>query len=179
VHSEQVTARRGGGDPGGAAYHGLVVALAGGADDDPLAGLPRHGNAVLGTVALQPLLDPVSHPQQGELAQSGEVAGPEIVSERSLDAVRRVHVAVHHPTAERLRGHVDKLDLVGAARDLVRQHLVLLNAGDLPRNVPKRLQVLDVQGRDDVDAGVEQFINVLPPLGIAAPGNVGVRKLVD
>jgi hypothetical protein len=101
------------------------------------------------------------------------------VSERGLDAVWRVHVAVHHPAAERLRGHVDKLDLVGAASDLVRQHLVLLNAGDLPRDVLKRFQVLDVQGRDDVDASVEQFVNVLPPLGIAASGNVGVRKFVD
>ena len=69
------------------------------------------------------------------------------MGERRLDAVRGVNVAVHHPPPERLRRHVDQLDLVGAARDLIRQCLVLNHAGDLRGYVVQRLQVLDVQGR--------------------------------
>lgn len=39
--------------------------------------------------------------------------------------------------------------------------------------------VLDVDRGHDVDAGVEQFVDVLPALGVAAAGDVGVGVLVD
>ena len=43
------------------------------------------GDAVLGTVPLQALLDPVGDPQQGQLAQRGEVPGPEVVGQGGVD----------------------------------------------------------------------------------------------
>ena len=39
--------------------------------------------------------------------------------------------------------------------------------------------MLDVERRDDVDAGVEQLLDVLPALLVAAAGHVGVGQLVD
>ncbi len=39
--------------------------------------------------------------------------------------------------------------------------------------------MLDVDGGDDVDAGVQQFLHVLPALGVARARRVGVRQLVD
>jgi len=41
------------------------------------------------------------------------------------------------------------------------------------------LQVLDVHRRPHVDAGVQQLLDVLPPLGVARALHVGVRQLVD
>ena len=46
-------------------------------------------------------------------------------------------------------------------------------------HVVERLQVLDVDRGDDVDAGVEQRVDVLPALLVPAAGDVGVRQLVD
>ncbi len=46
-------------------------------------------------------------------------------------------------------------------------------------HVVERLQVLDVDGGQHGDAGVEQLLDVLPALGVAAAGHVGVRQLVD
>ena len=41
------------------------------------------------------------------------------------------------------------------------------------------LQVLDIDRGPDVDAGGEQLRHVLPALGMAAVGSVGVREFVD
>ena len=80
---------------------------------------------------------------------------------------------------ERHRRQVDELELVGAADDLVGDRLALLDAGDLLDDVVQRLEVLDVQRRDDVDAGLEQLLDVLPALLVARAGDVRVRELVD
>ncbi len=83
-----------------------------------------------------------------------------------------------HPAAQGLRGHVDQFDLVGPADHLVGDGLALRDAGDLPDDVVQRLQVLDVDGGDDVDPGGQQLVHVLPAPGVAPAGDVGVGELV-
>ena len=93
-------------------------------------------DVVVGAVAVELVVDLVGQPQQGQLAQRGEVADPEVVAERGVDLLRLVDVAVRHPAAQRLGRHVDQLDLVGAADHLVGHGLPLRHAGDLLR--PRR-----------------------------------------
>ena len=140
-----------------------------------------HGSVMLcrSRYSLEPLVDAVGEPEQRELAQRREVAGAEVVAERGVDAIRLVDVAVRHAAPQRLRRHVDELDLVGAAHDVVGDRLALLHAGDALDDVVHRLEVLDVERRDDVDPRLEQLLDVLPPLLVAGPGNVRVRELVD
>ena len=140
---------------------------------------PRDGRCRGARGSRGALVDPVGNPEQRELPQRAEVAGAEVVAERGVDPLGRVDVAVRHPAADRLRRHVDELDLVGPADDRVGDRLLLLDAGDLLDDVVERLEMLDVERRDHVDAGVEQRLDVLPPLLVARPGNVGVRELVD
>ena len=168
VHGQQVAAGRPGGDPGRPPDQRVALRAAGQRDHDPLAGLPGARDAVLGPVALQPLVDLVGQPEQGQLAQRGQVAGPEVVGQRRVDLLGRVDVAVRHPAAQRLGGHVDELDLLGGAGHRVRHGLPLRHAGDLLHHVVQRLQVLDVQRGDHVDPGVQQVLDVLPALGVAA-----------
>ncbi len=134
---------------------------------------------MLAPVGVEVLVDPVGHPQQGQLPQRGEVSGAEVVRERRVDLVRLVDVAVRHPPPERLWRHVDELHLVGAADDLVGDGLLLPYPGDGLHDIAQRLQVLDVDRRDDVDAGRQQLLHVLPALGVAGAGDVGVGELVD
>ena len=84
-----------------------------------------------------------------------------------------------HPAADRLRGHVDEFELVGAADDVVGHGLALDGAGDPRDDVVERLEVLDVERGDHLDAGVEQLLDVLPPLLVARARGVGVGVLVD
>src|SRR5659263_290132 len=60
------------------------------------------------------------------------------------------------------------------------QHLESLNdVVEKIDHVVERLQVLDVHRGDDLDAGGQQFLDVLPTLLVPGPGHVGVRQLVD
>ena len=51
--------------------------------------------------------------------------------------------------------------------------------GDLAHGVGAAVDVLDVQRGEHVDARVQQFLDVLPALGVARAGGVGVRQFVD
>ncbi len=179
VHGQQVAARRPGGDPGGPPDQRVALRAAGERDDNALPGLPGAADIVRLPVALQPLVDLVGQPQQRKLAQRGQVADPEVVGQRRIDLLGLVDVAVRHPAAQRLRRHVDKLDLVGGPDDGVGYGLPLRHAGDLLDHVVERLQVLDVHRGDHVDASVEQLVDVLPALLVAGARHVGVRELVD
>ena len=178
VHGQQVAARGPGGDPGGPADQRLALGPAGQRHDHPLPGLPGALDLVLDAVALQALVHLVGQPEQGELAQRGQVPGAEVVGQRRVDLLRRVDVPVRHPAAQRLGRHVDQLDLVGRADDRVGHGFPLRHAGDLLDHVVEGFQVLDVDRGDHVDPGVEQFLDVLPALLVARPGHVGVRELV-
>ena len=65
------------------------------------------------------------------------------------------------------------------AHDRVGDRLLLLDTRDLLDDVVHRLEVLDVDGGDHVDPGVEQLVDVLPALLVAGARDVGVRELVD
>ena len=172
VDGQQVTAGRARGDAGGASDKCLALGTAGEGDDHTFARLPGARDALLFSVALKSFVDLVGGPQQGELAQGGEVAEPEVVAECGVDLLGGVHVAVRQPSAKRLGSHVDQLDLVGAADDRVGDPLLLGDTGDLLDHVVERLEVLDVDGRDDVDARVEQVLDVLPAFLVLEPGTL-------
>ena len=84
---------------------------------DALTRLPRLGDPVSLAILPERFVDAIRHPQQGELAQRAEVADPEVVTERGVDSLGRVDVAMGHAASQGLRRHVNELDLFrGAAR---------------------------------------------------------------
>ena len=178
VDREEVAAGRAGGDPGRSPDQRVALGPPGERDHHPFPRFPGPVDVVRRPVPLQPLVDLVGQPEQGEFAQRGQVPGAEVVRQRRVDLLRRVDVAVGHPAAQCLRRHVDELDLVGRADDRVGDGLPLRHAGDLLDHVVQRRQMLDVDVRDDVDAGLEQFLHVLPALLVARSGDVRVRELV-
>ena len=157
----------------------IAVGGPGQRDHHPLARLPGPVDPVALAVRGERLVDAVGEPEQRELAERAEVARPEVVAERDVDPLGRVDVAVRHPAADRLRGHVDELDLLRAANDLVGDRLALLDPRDLLDDVVERLEMLNVQRRDDRDPGLEQLLDVLPALLVPRAGNIRVRELVD
>ncbi len=96
VDGEDLPARALLGEAGGTANERTTLGAAGQAHDDAFAGLPGGADVVLAPVFLKVLVDPVRHPQQGQLAQRGEVPGPEVVREGGVDLVGLVDVAVRH-----------------------------------------------------------------------------------
>ena len=139
-----------------------------------------RGDAVLLAVALHALLDGVGQPEQGQLAQRGEVAGPEVVAERGVDLLGRIDVAVRHPPPQRLRRHVHS-STCSAARTTESGRVSRCGTPVISSTTSlQRFEVLDVERADHVDAGLEQRLDVLPPLLVrAGSGHVRVRQLVD
>jgi hypothetical protein len=178
VHADELTM-----DPGGdtrrSAQELLTTRGASERDDHALLGLPGLSDSVPLPVGAEVLVDPIRDPQQRELAQRGQVADSEVVGERRVHLLGRVDVAVRHSAAQRLGTHVHELQLVGGAHDGVGHRLALGDAGDVLHDVVEPDEVLDVDGGDDVDACVEQLVDVLPAFLVAAAGDVGVRELVD
>ena len=79
----------------------------------------------------------------------------------------------------RIGRQVDELDLVGGVDDPVGHGLADADAGDLEDGVVQAFQVLDVDGGDDVDAGVAQLFDALPALLVLGARDVRVRQLID
>src|SRR5208337_5412471 len=80
---------------------------------------------------------------------------------------------------ELVRGDVDQNDVGRLLKHAVGHRLPHHDAGDAGYDVGEALEVLDVERRPHVDAGGEQLLDVLPALGMAAFGSVGVSELVD
>jgi hypothetical protein len=179
VHGEQVAACGPRGDPGRPPDQRVALGAAGKRDGDPFPRLPGDGDVMLVAVALQPLVDLVRQPEQREFAQRGQVPGAEVVGECGVDLFRRVDIPVRHPAAQRLGRHVDELDLVRGPHHGVGHGLPLRRPGDLLDHIGHRLQVLDVDRGDHVNARVEQLGDVLPALGVPRAWHVRVRELVD
>ncbi|CAH0288849.1 hypothetical protein SRABI128_03839 [Microbacterium sp. Bi128] len=165
-------------DPGPAADQDFSFGAAGQPDHDAFPGRPAFVDALFGPVLGQALVHPVGEPQQSQFTQCREVAQAEIVREGGVDLVGSVDLAVAQALAEQLGGDVHEVDLVRLPDDGVRHRLRLVDIGDGADNVAQGRQMLDVDGGEHVDAGIQKRIDVLPALGIAAAGDVGVGVFV-
>ena len=102
----------------------------------------------------QLLVDALGGAPQRQLAQRGQVGRREEVLERPLGLLRDVDLALLQALDQVVGREVDQLDVVGAVEDRIRHGLAHAHAGDLRDDVVQALDVLDVDGRVDVDAGL-------------------------
>jgi two-component system, OmpR family, sensor histidine kinase KdpD len=72
---------------------------------------------------------------------------------------------------------VDELDLAGP-HERVRHRLGRPHAGDPGDGLAQRFDVADVESGVDVDAACQQFLDILPPFGVAIAGEVRVGELI-
>ena len=127
--------------------------------------------------------DTIGHAAQGELTQREQIGFAEEAVDSSGDLLRHVHLAGLEAPDEIVGRQVDQLDLVRLVEDAIGDRFALAHAGDLRDQVVETLQVLNVHGRPDADALLEQLLDVLPALGMArrriAFDEIGMRELVD
>ena len=149
------------------------------ADQHPLARGPGAGDGVGLHVGEELGVDPLRRAAEREFPQRGEIAGGEVVGERAAGGLADIDLAVLEALDQVVGGDVDDLDVVGAIDDRVGHGLADADAGDLGDDVVEALDVLDVDGGVDVDAGGQQLLHVEVALGVAAFGGVGVGEFVD
>ncbi len=127
----------------------------------------------------QLLVHPFGGAPQRELAQRGEIARREVMLQRALGLLGHVNLALLQALDQVVGGEIDELDGVGAVEHRIRHGLTHANMRDLRDHVVEALDVLDVDGGVDVDAAVQQLLDVEVALGVTTAGRVGMGKLVD
>ncbi len=128
----------------------------------------------------QPLrLDVLGHLAQADLAQRRQVLDPEEVVQRRVDVLAGVDLAGAQTLDQGLGGEVDQHHFVGRAEHRVRHGLPHPHPGQLRHPVVERLEVLDVEGRVNVDPGRQHVSDVLVALAVLESRRVAVGKLVD
>ena len=149
------------------------------ADQQALGRLPRPLDRALAQMLDHLVVDARRRAPQRELAQRREIAKREEFLLRELCGLRQIDLAVLQPLDQVLGGDVDDDDVVGVAQHDVGHRLANDDAGHPRDDVGETFEMLNVERGPDVDARVEQFLDILPALGMAAVGRVGVRELVD
>ena len=107
------------------------------------------------------------------------LAGEKKCSSARSGLLGDVDLAVLQPLDEVVGREIDELHCVRPIEDRVRHGLADADAGNLRDDVVQAVDVLDVDGRVDVDAVVQQLFDVEIALGMAAPRRIGVGELVD
>ena len=118
-------------------------------------------------VGLHVVFHAVGRAAQRQLAQGHQVALAEEVLRRPLGLRRQVDLAGRQPLDQLVGRRVHQHHFVGTVEEGVGQRLVHHDAGDATDHVVEALQVLDIERAVDVDAGRQQFLDVLPALRVA------------
>ncbi len=146
---------------------------------DPLARRPRPGDRFGAHIARDIGIDMLRRPPQRHFAQGGEIAFAKKPAERPLRRLRRIDPPLDKPRPQLRRREIDHLDVGGEREHAVGDGLGDAHAGDAGDGIVQALEMLDIEGRPDIDPGVQQFDRVFPAFGMTAAGDVGVGEFVE
>ncbi len=119
-----------------------------------------------GLVSAHLRVDALGGAAERELAKRDEVPLAKKLSSARIACVGHVHLALAQAPEELVDGQVDEAHVVGFVEHGVGHRLAHGDAGDLRDDVVQALEVLHVERREDVDAGVEELFDVLPALDV-------------
>ena len=148
-------------------------------NEDPVSRRPRSSDRARLHLLEQLLVHPLGGAPQGELTQCREIGRREIVLERPLRLLWNIDLPFFEPLNEIVWRQINKLDRVGTVENGIRHRFAHTHAGNLSDDVVEALDVLDIDGRIDVDTRAQKLFDVLVPFGMAAAGSIRMRKLVD
>ena len=115
---------------------------------------------------------------QGQFAQGRQLVRREEIRQRSPRGVGQIDFASLEPLDQGFGRQVDN-DQLGLVQHPVRNRLPHPDMGEACNDVVQALDMLDIDRRRNVDARIQQFLDILPALGMAASRSVAVSKLVD
>jgi hypothetical protein len=140
------------GEPLGVAHQAGRSRILADADQNALARGPGPRDRIGLHVGEQLLVDAFGGASQRQLAQRGQVARREIMLQRALGLFRDIDLALFEALDQIVGRQVDQLDRIGALKNGVGHGLAHPHMGDLRDHVVEALDVLDVDGRVDIDA---------------------------
>ncbi|MCY1165432.1 hypothetical protein D9M73_53380 [compost metagenome] len=163
----------------GSRAHGLLSAFvrAYAGQDGPL-GVPDRSDGLFNTVAAHVVFNVLGGAPQRYLAQGNQVALAKEVLRRTLGLVRQVDLTGLQARHQFVGRDIHQDDFIRIVQHRVRYRLMHPDAGDGAHRAIEAFQMLNIQRRPDIDAGLQQFLHVLPAFGMARALDVTVRQLI-
>ena len=159
--------------------HHLVTAILGAqTEQQGVLGMPDAVDVGVAAVLAHLTIHPLGGAAQRQLPQRHQVALAEEVFDGPLRLTGQVDLALLQTLTQIVRGQIDQHHLVGTIKHPIRHCLAHPDAGDAADDVVETLQVLDVDGGEDVDPRLQQLLHILPALGVTGAGHIGVGQLV-
>ena len=93
-------------------------------------------------------------------------------------SLAKVNLSLVKPTLEIARSEIDKFDRLGAVQEAVRNGFAHGSLGDGADDVRAAFEMLDVDGRMDIDAGIKQLRDIHPSFRVPRSRCVGVREFI-
>jgi len=121
----------------------------------------------------------IGHPGERQVAERRQVLGRVVGANCRVSCVGTEHLARCHSRLECRGAGVDELDPLGGGDERIWHGLVLGDSGQDLDLVVQAVEMRDVQIGDNVDAGGEQVLDVLPALLMRNGRDIGVGQLVD
>ena len=116
---------------------------------------------------------------QGDFAQGNQIALAEKILGGPFGLLGQIDLAGLEALQQFVGGHVHQDQLIGIVQHGVGHRLVDADAGDGAHRAVEAFQVLHIERGPDVHAGAQQFLHILPALGVARARRVAVGQLVQ
>lgn len=155
------------------------MAIGADTNDKPFFDLPDGRNRFDFAILAHLGIDPIGGASEREFAQRDEVPFAEEILDRAFRLSRDIDLAFLEALQEVIGWQVDELHFVGLFQHRIGHRLPHADPADSSHHVVQALQVLDVQRRIDVDASIEQLLDILPALGMARAFHIGMGQLID
>jgi len=97
----------------------------------------------------------------------------------ALSLGRNVDLALFQALDEIVRRQIDQFDGIGAVEHRIRDRLADAHMRDLRDDVVQAFDMLNVDGRVDVDATLQNFLDVEIALGMPAAFGISMREFID
>ncbi len=166
------------GQPRGAADHMLGPRTRPDAGQQRRIGLPHRVDRFFDPVRLHVILDPVGGAAQRQFAQRDQIAFAEKILRRTLGLLRLIHLAGPEPRQQFIGRKIDQHHFIGFIEHGIGQGFRDADPGDAADHIVQAFQMLHIDRRIHIDAGVQQFVDILPALRMARTGRIRMREFI-
>ncbi len=97
----------------------------------------------------------------------------------ALHLLRLVDLARLQARQQLVGRNIDQHDFIGFIEYGIRQGFRDADTGDPADHIVQAFQVLHVDGGEYIDAGIQQFLYVLPALRMTRAGRIRMRQFID
>ena len=116
---------------------------------------------------------------ESQFPQGNQIAFAEKMLNRFLSLLRQINLAVFKPIEQLVGWQVHQFDFISLFKHRVRHGFPNPYARNLAYIIIEAFQMLHIECRIHINAGIEELFDVLPPLGMPATLGIGVRQFVN